>query len=244
MRAVREIAAIGMRGEAGCLDLHAAAFAVKDRAVLLIGPKRAGKTTLLSSALGSGRARLVANDRVFVDTRRHPALAAGMPTLVSIRPDTIERFPRLASSVPGGSALLHTGEMEAYAAGGLDDAKPRKYALSPAQLAEQLGAGTLRCATIAAIVFPEIAPSQPGWSLAPLAPEQAAARLRENLYGARLGPRPRTVFEEIVDGRLDRESDPSERVARLAAQIPMLACRLGPDAYRDGADAWLRALPA
>ena len=243
MRVMREMAALRMLGEVGCLDLHAAAFAVEDRAVLLVGPKRAGKTTLLVNALRSGRASLLANDRVFVETSRSPCRAFGVPTLVSIRPDTLENFPGLASSVSGGSALLHTGEIEAYAACGSGEATPRKFALSPAQLAQQLGARTVRCAPIAAIVFPEICPTQSSWSLAPVAPEDAAGRLRENLYGARLGPRSRTVFEDIVDSRPHRRREPAERLDRLAAWLPMFACRLGPDAYRDGAEAWLRALP-
>jgi len=243
MRVVREIAALRRLGEGGYLDLHSAAFAVKDRAVLLLGPKRAGKTTLLAYALASGRASLLANDRVLIETSGSPARAFGMPTLVSIRPDTLERFPSLGSGVPGGSALLHAGEIEALAAGGSSEARPLKFSLSPAQLAQKLGAGTLRCAPIAAIVVPEISPAESSWSLAPVAPEETAARLRENLYGARLGPRPRTVFEDIVDGAPDRRRDPAERLDRLAARHPMFVCRLGPDAYRDGPDAWLRALP-
>jgi hypothetical protein len=243
MRVVRELAALRMLREAGCLDLHAAAFAVKDRAVLLVGPTRAGKTTLLVSSLASGRASLLANDRVFVDTRRTPGLAIGVPTLVSIRPDTLERFPSLGSSVPGGTALLHAAEIEAHAADVSGGGGRAEHSLSPAQLAQQLGAGILRCAPIAAIVFPEIAPAQSRWSLTPLAPERAGARLRENLYGARLGPRPGTVFEEIVAGDRGRRRDTSEPLEEIAARIPSYACRLGPDAYQDGGGAWLSARP-
>jgi hypothetical protein len=136
MRVVRELAALRMLGEAGCLDLHAAAFAVKDRAVLLVGPKRAGKTTLLVSSLASGRASLLANDRVFVDARRTPALAFGVPTLVSIRPDTLERF-QAGGERPGrhrAAAPRRSRRMRRTA-----PATP--YApslLSPAQLAQHL----------------------------------------------------------------------------------------------------------
>lgn len=243
MRVVRELAALRMLGEPDCLDLHASAFAVKDRAVLLVGPKRAGKTTLLVSCLGSGRASLLANDRVFVDATRAPGFAFGVPTLVSIRPDTLERFPSLATSVPGGTALLHAAEIEAHLASDDEASRPLKHSLSPAQLAQQLGAGVLRGAPIAAIVFPEISPAQSRWSLAPIAPEAAGARLRENLYGARLGPRPRTVFEDVVGDAGYRRPEAAEPLARLAACVPAFACRLGPDAYQDGAEAWLRALP-
>ena len=227
MRVVRELAALRVLGEVGCLDLHAAAFAVKDRAVLLVGPKRAGKTTLLVSALGSGRASLLANDRVFVETNGSPALAFGMPTLVSIRPDTLERFPILGSSIPGGTGLLHSAEVAAFAADASSDERPLKPSLSPAQLAQQLGAGTLRCAPIAAIVFPEISGAQAGWSLTPIPREHASARLRENLYGARLGPRSRTAFEEIVDGRPQRRPEPAEPLDRLATSLPIFALSPG-----------------
>ena len=215
---------------------------MKDRAVLLVGPKRAGKTTLLASALSSGRADLLANDRVFVETGPGPARGLGVPTLVSIRPDTLERFPALRSSMPGGSALLHAAEIEAAAARGADEAPPLiKYSLSPAQLAQQLGAGIAASAPIAAIVFPEIDPSQPRWSLTRVDPEDAGSRLRKCLYGAPLGPRPRTAFEDLVGSHPDRR-DPARALDSLSGQVPAFSCRLGPDAYRDGADAWLRAL--
>ena len=242
MRAVRELAVLRRREAAGCLDLHAAAFAVKDRAVLLVGAKRAGKTSLLANALGSGRADLIANDRVFVESEAGTARVFGVPSLVSIRPDTLERFPALRSVVPGGAALLHAGEIEAQLASPSPDAAPVKYALSPAQLAQQLGAGTAPGAPIAAILFPEIDPSHSGWSLARIDPAEAGGRLRECLYGARLIDRPRTVFDGLVGTKPPGPEDGAPQLARLAERVPVLACQLGPDAYRDGPDAFLEAL--
>jgi hypothetical protein len=242
MRAVREIAALRRLEAAGCLDLHAAAFAVKDRAVLLVGPKRAGKTTLLASALGSGRADLIANDRVLAEPDAGAVRAFGVPTLVSIRPDTLERFPALRSPVAGGSAQLTADEIEAQRVSPSPDAAPVKYALSPAQLAQQLGAGAATGAPIAAIVFPEIDPRQSGWSLARLPTAEAGARLRECLYGATLIDRPRTVFDELVGARPARREQSAQQVARLAERIPVFTCRLGPDAYREGSAGFLEAL--
>ena len=242
MRSVREIAVLRRREATGCLDLHAAAFAVKDRAVLLVGPKRAGKTSLLANALGSGRADLVANDRVFIETEAGAACAFGVPTLVSVRPDTLNRFPALRPVLPGGAALLHAGEIEAQLASPSPDAEPAKYALSPGQLAQQLGAGTSPGAPIAAIVFPEIDPDHSGWSLSRIEPVEAGPQLRECLYGASLVDRPRTVFDELVGAGPARLAEHTQRAARLAERIPMLACRLGPDAYDRGPEALLSAL--
>lgn len=244
MRVVRELAVARILANESVLDLHAAAFAVGDRAVLLAGPKGAGKTTLLVNVLASGRASLLANDRVLVDAGAHPERAFGMPTLVSVKEGTLQLFPNLRLDAHERPALLHAGEMRSRDAGasGGDDA-PRVFALSPGQLARRLGAGTAQSAPLAAIVFPEISPTVDTWLLEPLAQAEAAGRLRACRYGARLGRRPRTVFEESADGRLCRPEEQAAVVHRLAARLPFLRCRLGRDAYRDGADAWLRALP-
>ncbi|MFI5394684.1 MAG: hypothetical protein ACHQ9S_04050 [Candidatus Binatia bacterium] len=244
MRVVRELAAARMLAQASVLDFHAAAFAVGERAVLLVGAKGAGKTTLLVHVLASGRASLLANDRVFVDASRHPEHAFGVPTLVSLRDDTLRLFPSLRHGFPERPALLHAAELESHDVGAFDgDDAPRDFALSPAQLACRLGVSTVRCAPIAAIVFPDISPAADAWSIEPVAPTDGAGRLRECLYGARSGPRSRTVFEEVGGGRVLCREAQTALLDRLAAGPPLFHCRLGRDAYREGADAWLRALP-
>lgn len=244
MRVVRELAAARMLEQGSVLDFHTAAFAVGERAVLLVGPKGGGKTTLLVNVLASGRASLVANDRVFVDAGRHPGQAFGVPTLVSLRDGTLQLFPNLRRDFPECPALLHAAELEAHDAGTLEgDDLPRVFALSPTQLARRLGVPTVRGGPLAAIVFPEICSAADAWSLESVAPADGAARLRECLYGARTGARARTIFEEIGGGHSRCQDEQTALVDRLAAWLPLFRCRLGPDAYRDGADAWLRALP-
>ena len=51
MRVVRELLVAGAKAADRLLDLHAAAFATSAGAVLLVGPKQAGKTTLLTHFL-------------------------------------------------------------------------------------------------------------------------------------------------------------------------------------------------
>jgi len=244
MRVVRELAAARMLAQGNVLDFHTAAFAVGGRAVLLVGPKGGGKTTLLVSVLASGRAALLANDRAFVDASRHPGQAFGVPTLVSLRDGTLQLFPNLRRGFPKCPAWLHTAELESHDATTLeDDDAPPVFVLSPTQLARRLGVPTVRGGPIAAIVFPEICSAADVWSLEPVAPADGATRLRECLYGARSGSRSRTVFEEVVGGRVGRPAEQNTLMDRLAAGAPLFRCRLGRDAYRDGADAWLRALP-
>jgi hypothetical protein len=231
MRVVRELAAARMLGQGSVLDVHAAAFTIGERAVLLVGPKGAGKTTLLVHVLASGRVSLLANDRVFVDAGRHPGHAVGVPTLVSLRDDTLQRFPNLRRGFPQRPALLHAAELESHVVStSEDDGGPRNFALSPAQLARQFGARTARCAPIAAIVFPEVFSAADAWSIEPVAPADGATRLRECLYGARSGARSRTIFEEIGGGHSRCQDEQTALVDRLAAWLPLFRCRLGPDA--------------
>ena len=63
--------------------------------------------------------------------------------------------------------------------------------------------------------------------------------MRENLYGVRSGPHERTLLNRIAG----EPSGGAEGLDRLLTTVPAVTCRLGPDAYRDGAGAWLRALP-
>lgn len=95
MRVVRELLAAPLRAQASTVELHAAAFAVGGRAVLIAGRKSSGKTTMLAHALASAGASLIANDRVVVGGLRPPFMATGIPTLVSVRPWTLDLYPAL-----------------------------------------------------------------------------------------------------------------------------------------------------
>jgi len=243
MRIVRELGAAHMRARRDILDLHAAAFAVAGRGVLLVGPKQSGKTTLLVAALTSGQASLLANDRVCVDTRGSAPRAFGVPTLVSLRTGTLRWFPSLPVGLPERPSLLHAAELAAQAGAPPADAPPLHLTLSPAQLARRLGAGIAASAPIAAVVFPVISPNCASWSLEEISPEDGAAWLRECLYGVTTGPRARTVFEAAALGTGRGQPPRAQLADRLASRVPLFRCRLGRHAYRDGAQAWLRALP-
>lgn len=74
-----------------------------------------------------------------------------------------------------------------------------------------------------------------------MTPAEAAARLRRSLYGSRAGPRCPTIFQDIAGEPLGADAR-GDLVNRLATTVPQIRCVLGKDAYRDGADTWLRAL--
>lgn len=244
MRAVRELAAARILGNENMLDLHAAAFAVGDRSVLLVGQKRAGKTTLLVSVLKAGRGALVANDRVFVDLNEHPGQARGVPTLVAVRAGTLAIFPDLQAGLPPRPALMHAGELETPDASTVEDSNPSaEFGLSSTQLARRLSVPIVPCAPLAAVLFPEISAAVDTWSLEPVDPLEGAAQLHECAYGARSGPRLPTVFEQLAGNRHPDRNTQRALTQRLATRIPFFRLRLGRNAYRDGAAGWLCALP-
>jgi hypothetical protein len=238
LRVVREVATLRALAAPGMLDLHAAAFATRGCAVLLVGGKRAGKTTLLAHVLTSGQAALLANDRLLVDC--NSLRATGVPTIVPVREDTERRFPALARGLPRRAALLHAGEIASPELAAL--CAGARLVLSPAQFARQLGAATAGSAKVSLIVFPEITADESMWSLSPVSREDGNARLVAGLYASRTGPRAPTIFQTAA-GETPILGAQAALALQLASTVPLVICRLGPDAYRGHARAWLRALP-
>lgn len=243
MRVVREVLVNAAQDAAPRLDLHAAAVATAAGAVLLAGPKRAGKTTLLAQLVAEGAAGLIANDRVLVDVESTPPVAAGVPTLVAIRPGTLALYPRLRRSTDERPAILHSRETPDRVGDAYEGAAAaRDFSLTPAQFAQRSAARTVGAAPVAAIVFPEIDPRLTGRALVALALEDGLARLLAARYGARSANRPGTIFEAasgVRDGAPERSAD---QALRLAAAVPMYGCVLGTGASGESAAGLLRAV--
>ncbi|MBN2576293.1 MAG: hypothetical protein JXP73_17155 [Deltaproteobacteria bacterium] len=238
LRVLRELATLGALAAPEMLDLHAAACVYGDLAVVLVGGKRAGKTTLLAHLLSSGEAALLTNDRLLVETGSRRAF--GVPVLVPVREDTERRFPALGHGLPRQAGLLHADERAQRDAAGAEAGA--RLVLSPAQFAGQLGAATAASARVGVIVFPEISSSVSVWSLHPLPRDEGVVRLCRGLYANGPGPREPTIFQSVTG----RAADPAARMRlaqQLAGEVPLATCLLGPNAYRGQARAWLRALP-
>ncbi|MBI3758859.1 MAG: hypothetical protein HY269_03795 [Deltaproteobacteria bacterium] len=98
MRVVREYAMNAAQTARGLL-IHGAAFAAAVGGIILAGVKAAGKTSLLIHALRAGGARFVSNDRVAVRVGDAEVVQRGMPTVVTIRPQTLTLFPDLQTAL-------------------------------------------------------------------------------------------------------------------------------------------------
>jgi hypothetical protein len=211
------------------LDLHAAAVEADGKAIVIIGPKRAGKTTLSFHLMRSGRCRWIANDRTFAGPSGAVFAAHGMPTAVKIQPPTLAYFPELRRGLRDlERPYLHSVAELAGANNGEEIDGSTEFALSPAQLMCQLKVTALPSAPVGAIVFPEIGHDVERWAVEPLAPPEVSSGILSNLYGMVSRRQEPTLFEERDGGT---SASPNGLAQALSETVPGFRVRLGRDAY-------------
>lgn len=237
MRVVRELAMNHSQQKGGLL-LHAAAFAVGGKGVLLAGPKSAGKTTLLIHALRAGAAQYVSNDRVLVSPGSVEARLRGMPTIVTLRPQTLDLFPWLAPRM-AARPYNHRLSLREVAEGLAPTSRSPdgRIGLSPAQFCELVGASPLAHCEVAAVVFPQVTDEPGTLSLREVGSREGGKRLEQALFGRRTGKRTSDLFCLPGDPPPPGEAALAALCRRLASTIPCFECRLGRGAYEDSATA-------
>lgn len=221
-----------MSAAAPIVDLHAAAFTSGNRAVVIAGAKGAGKTSLLCHAIVSAGAALVSNDRTFVDVGQTPPAAEGIPTVVSVRGDTLRAFPQLGSRAEANPPLTPIVVPARPGQTAAPERRPdRALLLSPARFARRLGAEQVARAPLSAILLPEVSAGLRGWQLVRLEPGPAATALEACLYGAPAARKTPTLFAGLARTAATPSVPIGARLARLVAAVPVFVCRIGPDAY-------------
>lgn len=98
MRVIREFASAHALS-AGAVALHGAAIASGNKAILLIGPKGAGKSTETIAALLKKKYQFIANDRLYVFPVKDGYEVWGMPTIIKLRKNTLHIFPELLAGI-------------------------------------------------------------------------------------------------------------------------------------------------
>lgn len=207
------------------LELHAAAIATPAGAVIIAGPRRAGKTTLTAHALMHG-AQLIANDRVRLVCDAGTWTAHGVPTIVGVRPWTQSQFPGLDRSEPRAVHLLDDEKEEVPS----DRPGARGFALSMREFAGRLGSSVAARAPVAAIVCPSVSADVPAQALIPLAAHDALPLLRSCLYGASHGMAQRkgALFRAAPADAVDFDG---LMTTLVESALPVWRCHLGPGAY-------------
>jgi hypothetical protein len=228
MRVIREVA-MGHAIHAGALVLHAAGVALGDAGVLIAGPKRAGKTTLLVHLLQGEGARFVANDRVLIDLAGPRPWGGGLPSIVGLRPETLTMFPTLARRIRARrySYVLTLTEARTSARPGFPPRADRGADVTPAQLCDALGVDAVAEVPVAAIVFPRVRRGARGIALEPLSPEAALGRLGASLFGAGVTGRTAEAFDLAPGRGATPGASWSERVRELVTRVPCHECGVG-----------------
>lgn len=216
---IREMIIGRLSGLHALVDLHAAGFCIGGQGVLLAGPRKAGKTTLLCHAITSAGADLLANDRILVHHDEEAYFVSGVPTMASIRKGTLELFPQLLAQDEtlggqAGEALNGSSELR----------------LPPAKFASRLGARQLQKAQLRAILLPEILPDSEGIILKPLTAEEALLRLKLCRYGVPEHREVPTLFGSLISGGNTPVST-EEGMTHLVSEVPVYRCQMGINAY-------------
>jgi len=237
---VRELALSRLRLQDGLL-LHGAALASSARGIIIAGPKEAGKTTLAIHALRAPGARFVANDRVWLDLVGEPMRLRGVPTMIAIRPPTLDYFPEIRERLraAGYGHALTIGE--ARAARRPTETRP---SVTAAQLCDVLGVEPVAEARLWSIVFPQVSGEPGGIELERLAPAAATRRLAASLFHATDPAQVSEAFPPPEGARVPDAVTLHERCAAVAARVPCYDARLGRDSYGDprSAEALVRDL--
>jgi hypothetical protein len=228
MRIVREVAMTRAWTD-NSLVLHASAFATGQGAVVVAGPKRAGKTSVLLHALHAPGAAFIANDRVVLAVDGHGCSADGMPSIASLRRSTLAMFPSLGDTLAtrGYRAHLTCAECEGTVA-------PRGEsdgATSPAQLCRAVGVPMSARAPAMAILLPQVDLSSSGFDLRPLSTTEADARFEVVRFASASRGRTSEIFR--TDGT-DVVVDLSRARAvwsHATASVPVFECRIGRGAF-------------
>jgi hypothetical protein len=231
MRVVREFAMSRVRADESFV-LHAAAVALGGHGIVIAGPKGAGKTSLLIHLLlHQADGAFVSNDRVVVDVEGSVPWVRGMPTVVTIRDDTLHLFPAF------GAAVRQAGYDERLALNEVTPSySPRadsSVGLAPAQLCAVLGTPMRGQVRPGALLFPRVTEHARGIEVHALSSWSAAERLRAVLFGGSPLPPQSEVFSLAHDRRRGTETVQLERLClAFTSAVRCFDCSLGPEAYR------------
>ena len=233
MRAVRESAML-YATRAGWLMLHAAAVCVGSDAFVIAGPKRAGKTSLLLHALRNEQGAYVANDRVALGAEPSGVRAHGIPTIAIIRKESTVWFAGLDAQLEGARYHFRHRAAEKTAPEGALARPAATWPLGPAQLCHLLGVESRASAR------------RDGRPVSPRRDVTGWHGVRRAEHQAGAGCLARSRVPLMPGGRHVRQRPDHRGVTRrkrgpVRCARAELSCRLGPDAYGDGAH-WLSSL--
>jgi hypothetical protein len=233
MRVVREFAHNGIIDGGGAV-FHAAAAAAPQGAIVIVGPKGAGKTTMLARLLGLDGIDYLSNDRVVVwpPICVEPPSAYPMPTIVGVREGTRGMLPKLAAALSAVPAFT----ADADSPPGIRTATGTWY-FSPRQFADACDRRLARVASVAAIV---VLNGFGPLSSRPLDGNEAASAVRSAVLGHRAGHVVSDVFR-VGPRRDDIQASIDGVCKHLVSSVPAFAVTMPADPDPAGFEAMVRS---
>ena len=234
LRVVREFAMNHLHHRG--LFLHASAIAIGNSGVAFAGHKAAGKTTLLTYLLSTGMGSYLSNDRVYVADGDGSPVLRNMPTVISVRPGTLELCPSfrdrfLASGFDTYLATLD--EAAAASAAHIGTNQFGNYFLSPAQFRRVLDAPQQTRAIGSALVFPVIREDIEHFAIRELSKLETLDRMSEALLGAGTWRKGTDAFTIPGSASAPAKEALAARVDRFCSRVRCYELRLGKSAYTD-----------
>jgi len=242
MRIVREYAMNEALG-GGDIFLHASCFICRGRPVVVTGPKRSGKTTLLMYACLSGGTPCLANDRVRVRREGDRHALRGVPSIVSIREKSFDFFPRAGSDLEKMELHFRLNDEESLqgtgegSAGGGGD----RLLITPSQFCTLLGTRQVPLGKDPLVIVPRITGKGGTFSLRRADIPAAGALLRESLFGARHWSSSTPVFNAGGGHTVTSREIIEENYRVLVDNTPVFTCDIGLDLY-DGPEHFERLM--
>lgn len=235
MRVVREIV-MGVSQSTGSRLLHASAFSLDGKALIVTGPKQAGKTSLLAYALNSRSADYLTNDRLLVTFKESKPRLSSIPTIVSVRRGTLDLFPELQKQVIDKRYRLRSTIKECQEA----DAPEIQYrqngnlGISPAQWCGLFNARSVSDVSAGCILFPVQTGDPGGLSIKRLAVKETAKRLLDCMFGY-IKPDSLSEVFTIIPPEVKKEVPMNDETfaLRLAKSVAAYECQMGVDTYKN-----------
>ena len=235
VRTLRELA--WQRSCQKMMALHSSALVFAGQTFLILGPKKAGKTTLLSYLLNSTEANFLSNDWVMIE-RSHPGevIARGVPTVIRVREGTQELISQLKLGLDTSSRFItHSNDEKSTLILPSPPPGPAgEVFLSPAEFSRTLKSRPVASAPLGGLLFP-VKRDDGSFRTRVLSHVEAMPRIRECLYGLP-GSRPATT----VFGEPCKEGE-AEELESWVGNVPCWEVTLSTQAF-DSTEAALEIL--
>lgn len=230
LRVIRELA-MNESMQRGGLFVHGAAFTVGNKGVIIAGPKGAGKTTLLLHAFRHEATNYLSSDCVLVSFTDTGTIFRGMPTIPSILPSTLERFPHFRDSLLSSCFHYWLTIAEAQELGiPSQPGQIGKFGLTPAQFCSLLKISPVAEAPGWALMFPQVTHTQGGIELEQLSEQASEERLSQALFGGYYGQHQANIFALHTKSNFNWDTLKT-LCQQVISQVRCYECKLGTEAY-------------